>query len=242
MPLTANEKNYRATYRSVSKGVYVEDLSYWQCIETSDIHSQIDGSQKNSVKINISGVIYDTVQKGLECCEDSSYAWLENCEHHTIAMVFFVKLSKDTFQWWCHPSRFESVMNCLSKLAQNVQHKEDLCLFSVLGPESSDRIIPKDKSEASHEKNMRINVVDMPINREKSIESGEVFIAPVSGDKSSSEEVGAGFNVIVPNNIGYKLWLQLNHSRVFTGCLDSQEHLDVELKRLTSSKLQQDVG
>ena len=89
---------------------------------------------------------------------------------------------------------------------------------------------------------MRINVVDVPINREKSIESGEVCIAPVSGDKSSSEEVGAGFNVIVPNNIGYKLWLQLNHSRVFTGCLDSQEHLDVELKRLTSSKLQQDVG
>ena len=111
VPLTANEKNYRATYRSVSKGVYVEDLSYWQCIETSDIHSQIDGSQKNSVKMNISGVIYDTVQKGLECCKGSSYAWLENCEQQTIAMVFFVKLSKNTIQWWCHPSRFESVFS-----------------------------------------------------------------------------------------------------------------------------------
>jgi hypothetical protein len=145
VPLTANEKNYRATYRAVSKGVYIEDFSYWQCIETSNFHSQIDDSE-NMVKINISGVIFDTIEQGIECCDGSSYVWLENHEHQTIAMVFFVKISKDKFQWWCHPSRFESVLNCLSKLTQNVQHKQDLCLFSILGPESNNRIIPKDQN------------------------------------------------------------------------------------------------
>ena len=61
------------------------------------------------------------------------------------------------------------------------------------------------------------------------------------GDKSCSEEIGKGYFVVAPKEIGYKLWLQLTHSKVFVGCLDSQEHLDVELKRLTSSKLQQDI-
>lgn len=246
VPFKANEKNYRATYRAAAKAVYIEDLSYWQCVETSchfHSHSQNDDS-KNSVKINISGVIFDTLQKGLECCEadGSSFAWLEDDEHQTIAMVFFIKISKDKFQWWCHPSKFDSVLPYLSKSAQDVQHRQDLCLFSLLGPECNARIIPKDKNQTCQEKLMRITAADVPISREISKEAGEIYIAAIPGDKSSSEEVGAGFNVIVPDNIGHKLWIQLNHSRVFVGCLDSQEHLDVELKRLTSSKLQQDIG
>ena len=68
------------------------------------------------------------------------------------------------------------------------------------------------------------------------------WIVPlIPGDKSCPDEVGSGYHVIAPREVGYKLWLQLTHSRVFVGCLDSQEHLDVELKRLTSSKLQQDI-
>ena len=178
MPLTANEKNYRATYRAVSKGVYIEDLSYWQCIETSNFQKQAE-ENGNNFKINISGVIYDTVEKGVECFDGSNYAWLQNNEHQVIAMVFLVRISKDKFHWWCYPSRLESVLNCLSKLVQNVQHKQDLCLFSVLGPESNDRIVPKDKNQEYLDKVFRIHAVDIPVTRDMTKESGEVYIATI---------------------------------------------------------------
>ena len=104
----------------------------------------------------------------------------------------------------------------------------------------TNRIIPKNKIEY-HEKTIQIEADEMPISRDMTKDSGRICITATPGDKSCADEVGAGYHVIGPKKVGYKLWLQLTHSRVFVGCLDSQEHLDVELKRLTSSKLQQDI-
>ena len=236
VPLTANEKNFRATYRSVAKSVYLEDLSYWQCMEIS---SFLDNS-KDNLRINISGVIYNSVKEGLEHCKESSFCWLESSEGQTIAMIFCIKISEDKFQWWCHPSTFDTVFRSLSQLPNQVEHIKDSCLFSMLGPECANRIIPKDKID-HHEKTIQIQADEMPISSDMNKDSSTICITAIPGDKSCPDEIGAGYHVIAPKEFGYKLWLQLTHSRVFVGCLDSQEHLDVELKRLTSSKLQQDI-
>ena len=237
VPLTANEKNFRATYRAAAKGVYIEDLSYWQCIEASNFHDEC----KDTVKINLSGVIYDTIKESLKNCSGSSFGWLEDQNHQTIAMVFCLKISEEKSQWWCHPSNFQAALECLKKSAQHIQHREDLCLFSMVGPECANRLIPKDKIESNQENLIKLNVNEIPISKELTKDDGEVYIAAFPGDKTGSDEAGAGFNVIVPKLVGHKLWIQLNHSRVFVGCLDSQEHLDLELKRLTSSRLKQDI-
>jgi len=95
VPLTANEKNFRVTYRAAAKTAYVEDLSYWQCIEASNTYE----SCEDTTKINMSGVIYDTIKEGLRNCNGSSFGWLEGRNHQTIAMVFCVKISEEITQW-----------------------------------------------------------------------------------------------------------------------------------------------
>ena len=95
-------------------------------------------------------------------------------------MAFCIKISEEKCQWWCHPSMFDSMFLCLSKLFNNKDHRKDLCLFSMLGPESGDRIIPKEKIECQ-EKIMQIKDVDILKNSDMTKESGEIFITALPG-------------------------------------------------------------
>ena len=160
----------------MAKSVYLEDLSYWQCMEIS---SFLDNS-KDNLRINISGMIYNSVKEGLEHCKESSFCWLESSEGQTIAMVFCIKISEDKFQWWCHPSTFDTVFRSLSQLSDKVEHIKDSCLFSMLGPECSNRIIPKDKIE-NHEKTIQIQADEMPISRDMTKDSGRICITAIPG-------------------------------------------------------------
>ena len=64
VPMTANEKHFRANYRSINTNCYLEDLSYWPCFEIES-RAELLSSQCFG-QVLVRGVIYDTIEILLE--------------------------------------------------------------------------------------------------------------------------------------------------------------------------------
>ena len=52
---------------------------------------------------------------------------------------------------------------------------------------------------------------------------------------------GSGYDIIIHKDYAFNYWLDLAHNKVHVGCLDSQEQLDVEIGRISSLRLCQDI-
>lgn len=197
IPQSANEKNFRAVYRSAFKRCYIQDFSYFECVQVTELHV------KNGFK---------TISKGriLTDFEDGDCFLLNGDE--TVAFAFCLKLDSKDSLWFCHPSQFKNMKNYLEEISEKVQPRPDFCLFHLMGPETHEKL------ESCAAK------VEMADDFFKVLQLGP-------------EE----YKIVISKEIGYKLWLQFTHSKTLVGCLKSQEHLDVEMERICSTKLWQDI-
>lgn len=198
VPLTANEKNFRAVYRAAHQGAYIEDLSYYQCVATES---------SKPVKL---------------------ISWIDNENEETIGQVFQIQMSEGKSLIWTHPGTSKQVLEAIQRSNSEATKCDKYCLFLLIGPLWVEKI-------GQFEEHVKVlNIADLPIfKNDENVSDEQVVVARLPGS--------IGFLLVVEKPSSYKLWLKFVHSKVVVGCQDSQEHLDVELERLTSSRLQQDI-
>lgn len=201
VPSTANEKNYRAVYRAANQGAYIEDLSYYQCIELESFNP--DGKL---------------------------ISWVSNEAEETIGLVFQIQVSDGGKSLlWSHPGT-EIHDYFKSRRQSSVMKCNDYAFFKLIGPQWVEKI-------GNFEENVKVlKLKDLPIFKDEEDDSSDEDLIVVSRLPNS-----IGFLLTVKKRLSYRLWLRFVHSKVVVGCLDSQEHLDIELERQSSSRLQQDI-
>ena len=232
VPNKANEKNYRAVWRAVSKKVYLEDLSYWQCLEMS-------GDTNCKIKTIVSGEKCENLKSALDI--NKTFCWILDDNHKAVALSLCLKVCDEKSFWWTHPSNFQKVLEIFQKLSCDVNHRQDLCLFHMMGPETL-KVLPNLQNlEQSQNATFKASEVLQSFDEEESKIDEEMF-AFKSSKTSDLTTLGLNFYLAVPKSFAFKLWLQSTHRKCLIGCLDSQDHLDVELQRFVSPKLCQDIG
>ncbi len=225
IPLTANDKNYRATYRSVVKGCYVEDFSYFQCIEIKQWRSCPD----------LTIVAFGEIQSDVNNLgELATNCWLTYKEE-TIGQAIYLKSTQSFF--WIHPSTFSRICESFEATGTEFAHRTDLDLFMLLGPKAPGLLLDPD---ADVKDICRRKIRELPLSQGKLVDEEEITLFRSRGDKQSN--LGSAFYILLSKATSFKVWLRLTHLKVFVGCLDTQEHLNVELEQLSSPKLMQDAN
>ena len=230
VPLTSNAKNIRATYRAVCQGVYMEDLSYWRCIEVEGLDEEAKG------KVIASGVTYDSVAKAIAQHEETS-CWLVDENDVGLARATFIRDNSQSVTWfWCHPSSTLRLRSYFEKRARRVELKEDLSFFRLIGPQAKDKLHVEGQRDV-----YKTEISSWPCS-DMTSQDQVMIIATPGCSSDTAANFGAGYDVVMPKQFSYNAWLNLVRSGVVIGCLDSQERLDVELERLTAEKLSPDLG
>ena len=228
VPITPNDKHFRANYRSIHTNCYLEDLSYYTCFEiesrTELLKSQCFG------QVLVRGVFHDTIETLLET-EEYFEAIIYNQDSSVLGQI--IVWISDKIRIWCHPKLQKS----LEILFKNVKYviKDDFCRFRLLGPNAKSKILPEN---LNFDKICKVSLRQVPVSKIQSDE--EIMIAEVLGNRSSG--FGSGFDIYVPKTAAVKLWIDLTHSKLHVGCLDSHEQLDIEVERMDSERLSLDFG
>ena len=112
---------------------------------------------------------------------------------------------------------------------------DNMCRFRLLGPKSKEKLFENHLEDFNNVLKASLNM--LPVNSSDSKE--EITIVKVPGNRQSG--FGAGFDIFVPKTSAVKLWIDLVHSGVHVGCLDSHEQLDIEVERLDSDRVCKDI-
>ena len=231
VPLTSNEKCFRAVYRSVHQGAYAEDMSYWQCLE---IQSDLQKVSESFGKVIVNSIEYPDLTKVEQEIEKN--CWIYEKGGLLLGLIkIYVRL--DRIWLWIHPKSVAKITEILNPVfAENLSIRPDLCRFRILGPQAMNNIC-KDFNVKALALAKILKLSDLTSC--DFTEDQEILVVQVKGSRESG--FGAGFDVIVHKDYAYKLWLAWTHNKVHIGCLDSQEQLDIEIGRLSSLRLNQDV-
>ena len=237
VPLTANDKCFRAVHRSVNQGAYLEDISYWQCIQ---INSSLREIAQHFGKIILNSVEYsDMSNYPKEFQQQENDCWLYDKSQNLLGLVK-VFIRQDIIWLWIHPRSFTQI---LEKLKPNLQTviREDLCRFRLLGPQAKTKISKiLELNQSCGGTTTIISLSNLSLSKFKeSDENQEVLVVQVKGNWESG--FGSGYDIIIHKDYAFKYWLDLAHNKVHVGCLDSQEQLDVEIGRISSLRLCQDI-
>ena len=228
VPLTANEKHFRANYRSINTNAYLEDLSYWRCFEIKDSKQEISNAFGQVI---VNGVLYDKMLKCLETFECFNGVIYDQNNSHVIG--HFQCLSSNQVTIWVHPRSQKRVQEILANMDFVIN--ENMCRFRLLGPKSKEKLFENPLKD--FDKVLKVSLDMLPVNSSDS--KKEITIVKVPGNHQSG--FGAGFDIFVPKISAVKLWIDLVHSGLHVGCLDSHEQLDIEVERLDSDRVCKDI-
>ena len=230
VPLTANEKHFRANYRSINTNAYLEDLSYWRCFEVKESKQNI-----SSVfgRVIVNGVVHENLLKCLETFEYFHGVIYDQENSNLLGHFVCLNDDKNSTSIWFHPRSQRKVQEIMTNLDFAIN--EDICRFRLLGPKSQEKLL-MDNLE-NFDKVLKTTVDKIPVDTSES--KDELTIVKIPGHRQSG--FGAGFDIFVPKTSAFKLWLDLVHSVVHIGCLDSHEQLDIEVERLDSDRICKDI-
>ena len=134
-----NDKCFRAVYRSVNQGAYIEDISYWQCIQINS--SNLREIAQHFGKIIVNSVEYsDMSNYPKEFHEQENDCWLYDKSQNLLGLVkIFIR--QDNIIWfWIHPRSFAQILEKLKQPNRQIVMREDLCRFRLLGPQAKSKI------------------------------------------------------------------------------------------------------
>ena len=228
VPLTANEKHFRANYRSINTNAYLEDLSYWRCFEIKDSKEDVSNAFGQVI---VNGVLYEKMLKCFETFECFNGVIYDQSNSNVLG--HFVCLSSSQVTIWVHPRSQKKIRETLTNMDFVIN--DNICRFRLLGPKSKEKLIGNHLEDFDNV--LKISLDMIPVNSSDSKE--EITIVKVPGNRQSG--FGAGFDIFVPKNSAVKLWKDLVHSSVHVGCLDSHEQLDIEVERLDSDRVCKDI-
>ena len=228
VPLTANEKHFRANYRSINTNAYLEDLSYWRCFEIKDSKEDVSNAFGQVI---VNGVLYEKMLKCLETFECFNGVIYDQSNSNVLG--HFVYLSSNQVTIWVHPRSQKKIQEILTNMDFVIN--DNMCLFRLLGPKSKEKLFENHLEDFDNVLKASLDMI--PVNSSDSKE--EITIVKVSGNRQSG--FGAGFDIFVPKTSAVKLWIDLVHSGVHVGCLDSHEQLDIEVERLDSDRVCKDI-
>lgn len=238
IPQKANEKNFRRVYRSVNASVYLEDLSYWQCIELQCDYEKLEGCFGNSIIDGVKvkhGQLHSHLREGHE-----KLCWLysKGSKQQLLGQTWMQAKNEALFWMWCQPKSFDKTLEYLNEQTIPTTCLSDLCRFRLLGPKSNEMLGLLSSPASSNGqviKQPALNVVS-----EDSDKCGShlecIFKA---GQRDSG--FGSGWDVISKGEQGRHLWHRLVHRGAHVGCLTSQDQVDVEMMRLSSQTLSPDT-
>ena len=234
VPLTSNHKNFRAVYRATVKHLYMEDNSYWQCIEIS--------SSKDAIVSCFGKVIADSVfHSSLEACLVPGRevdAWLYDKTDLLLGNAKCQWLTGDRLRMWCHPGSLEKIMHLLQ--GNNQLEKKMAVLpmsrFRFFGCNifqgNFQNYVKKDLPDSTGNVfKFRLNDFDPKVFDNVDDECDIVHVSERCSD------------LLIPSKHAFQMWLKFVHEKtqIQIGCLDSQEQIDIEYRRLSSARLQADV-
>ena len=139
VPLTANDKCFRAVYRSVNQGAYVEDISYWQCIQINS--SNLREIAQHFGKIIVNSVEYSNMSNyPKEFHEQENDCWLYDKSQNLLGLVKIFNRQDNIIWFWIHPRSFTQILEKLKQPNLQIVMREDLCRFRLLGPQAKSKI------------------------------------------------------------------------------------------------------
>jgi len=179
----------------------------------------------------VNGVLYDKMLKCLETFECFNGVIYDQNNSHVLG--HFQCLSSNQVTIWVHPRSQKKVQEILTNMDFVIN--ENICRFRLLGPKSKEKLFENPLKD--FDKVLKVSLEMVPVNSSDSKE--EITIVKVPGNHQSG--FGAGFDIFVPKTSAVKLWIDLVHSGLHVGCLDSHEQLDIEVERLDSDRLCKDI-